>query len=83
MRTCEETPIRLHVICFWERGLRSHSDSWSCVPRKPIDIFIGIGIDITGLSLLVFTIENYFICWVESLVVFATDINRDMLSFVC
>ena len=82
MCTCEETLVRLRVTCIWEWRFRSHPDPWSRTPGEPIDVFIGIRIDITGLSVLAFTIENDFICWVESSIVFATDKNRYLFSFI-
>ena len=73
----------LPVVCICKNGFRSHPDPSPRIPREPIDILIGIGVNITGFPVLTFAVENDLVCRIKSFIVFATDIDRYLFPFVC
>ena len=82
MRAGKEMLVNLRVFGVGEGCFCAHPEPARAVPRKPIDVFIGKGMEVGSFAALTLGIKNDFIVGIKPSIAFAADEDRHLPPFV-
>ena len=74
--------VNLRVFGVGEGRFRAHPEAARAVPRKPIDVLIGRGMEVGSLAARTLPIENDFIACIKLSIALAAHEDRHLLPFV-